>query len=192
MKKLVKFCRESEVDEYEIDSTLTYDENMKHLSGMVPTSEDILMKQGRVFDDMDKSLGLADRYGWSEQDISILADVRLRVKSVFQVERKSRDVLAFYGDLCARCRFVKRCASRVLIDMTDERKNILKVTGNVLTTAIAQIRLSDHNVRHRLLRRVVKHKHFQYVGGFGWAKNPNRVPLVATPYRLYEHEVPEF
>jgi len=58
------YCKRHGIDYQEIDDGISYSENMKHLNEFVPKSlEDVAKQYARIYEIMDKEIGLGERYG---------------------------------------------------------------------------------------------------------------------------------
>lgn len=69
MYRLLKFCEKNGIDSYEIDSALTYDENMEHLERLVTADVEMDIAEAKSMEEYYNSVGLEELTGLSKEQL---------------------------------------------------------------------------------------------------------------------------
>jgi len=154
--RLKLFCEKHEIDIHELDDSINYYENMKHLNEFVSkTPEDLAKEYGKILNIMEKEISVEQRYGnipeSDEQPLLLFQSV------VFFKARSINLVKAYLKPYEKNLQFFKRTYLVITAQITE-------------TTTIIQA-LENKGVRVRFLGRLMKYQRvWQFVADQGWRK----------------------
>lgn len=154
--RLKLICEKFSIDIQEIDDSITYDENKKHLNEFVQRSpEDLAKEYGRILSIMEKEISTSERYGVipesEEQPL-------LMHKSIFLLKARSINLVkAYLKPYEKNLQFFKRSYLVITAQITE-------------TTTIIQT-LENRGVKVDLVgRSMVYQKVWQWIPSQGWRK----------------------
>lgn len=156
-RKLEAFCKKHGIDVQEIDSNLSYEENLFHLKALAPlTVEEISEVWSRTLKDMEENVSLSDIYGpVNAENVEPLIFVKIWL-------RISRNMLKI---LRLRLNSFSKNVRYVL-------KNYVVIEGSFEEVHTILGRIED--LKPKILRKSLKHSYqYAYLPGIGWTVNPS-------------------
>jgi len=154
--RLKRFCQQHGLDLHEVDDSINYSENIKHLEQFVQKSPEDLAKQyGRILDIMEKEISLAERYGVipESEDKPLLL-----YKTVVFVKSRSVNLLKAHLEPYSK-------------NIEWFKRSYLVITAQINETTTIIQALEQKGVRISLVgRSMVYQRVWQWLPGLGWRK----------------------
>jgi len=151
------FCKQHGLDVQEVDDTVSYGANMKHLNEFVQkTPEDLAKQYGRILEIMDKEVSLSERYGAIPESDE---EPFLLYKTVLLVRTRSVNLLkAHLEPYSKNIRWFKR--------------SYLVITAQINETHSIIQQLEGKGVKVEFVgRSMVYQRVWSWIPGQGWRKN---------------------
>jgi hypothetical protein len=158
-RRLLEYCERHGLDPMEIDGTLTYAENIKHLKSLAFSSiEDLSDAWAKTLRDYEENVSLTDLYGVP-----------------YETHEAEKPLITLKV-------YVKISKNMLTISRNRLKKHAKNVKFMFRQYAIIQGQLSEvftilskiEDLKPRVLRKTVKHNSaYAYLPGFGWTTLPH-------------------